>query len=109
MHSDSEILFSAYPAGIIRAAEIPVIKAAERLEPDGLMRTAAAAVTSAARTMLSPGATVLLLAGSGGNGGDALYAGANLLQLGFTVHAFGAKTQPLATAAFLAAGGSFVD
>lgn len=109
MHSDSEILFSAYPAGIIRAAEIPVIKAAERLEPDGLMRTAAAAVTSAARTMLSPGATVLLLAGSGGNGGDALYAGANLLQLGFTVHAFGAKTQPLATAAFLAAGGSFVQ
>ncbi len=108
MHSDSEILFSAYPAGIIRAAENPMIKAAERLEPDGLMRTAAAAVTSAAQTMLKPNATVLLLAGSGGNGGDALYAGANLLQLGHKVHAFGSQTQPLATAAFLAAGGSFV-
>ncbi len=108
MHSESEILFSAYSAAVIRAAEEPVIKEAEKHEPDGLMRTAAAAVTSAARAMLADEGRVLLLVGSGGNGGDALYAGANLLQLGYVVHAFGNETQPLATAAFLAAGGSFV-
>ena len=52
------------------------------------MKLAAAAVAETAWVMLEaqPG-TVLVLAGSGGNGGDGLYAGAVLAERGVTVHA----------------------
>lgn len=52
------------------------------------MRLAASAVAEAASVMLEarPGA-VLILAGSGGNGGDGLFAGAELAERGVTVHA----------------------
>lgn len=64
----------AYTADAVRAAEAPLIEAGEPL-----MRDAAAALARVAREALvgHPGA-VLVLAGSGDNGGDALYAAADL-------------------------------
>lgn len=72
------------------------------------MRLAAAAVADAASVMLEahPGA-VLVLAGSGGNGGDGLYAGAELASRGVTVHALvPERCHEEALAAFRAAGGT---
>ncbi|HKM25141.1 MAG TPA: NAD(P)H-hydrate epimerase, partial [Corynebacterium sp.] len=69
---------SAHPVATIRACEQVLLDA--QPEPDHLMRQAAHAVAVAAATMLAgvEGAEVCLLVGSGGNGGDALYAGAEL-------------------------------
>lgn len=68
-----------YTAEQVRQAEKPLLDA--QSEPDALMRTAAAAVARTARKMV-PGesARLILLVGSGGNGGDALYAGADILR-----------------------------
>lgn len=70
---------AAYPVSVIRACEQELLDA--QSEPDQLMRQAAHAVAAAARTLLAemPNPQVLLLVGAGGNGGDALYAGAELL------------------------------
>lgn len=75
------------------------------------MKLAAAAVTDAASVMLEarPGA-VLILAGSGGNGGDGLYAGAALASRGVTVHALvPERCHEEALAAFRAAGGTVLS
>ncbi|AGF73718.1 bifunctional ADP-dependent NAD(P)H-hydrate dehydratase/NAD(P)H-hydrate epimerase [Corynebacterium halotolerans] len=77
----------AYPVADIRAAEQVLLDA--QSEPDELMRQAAHAVALAAKAMCAAEpdliqqlqATddrILLLVGAGGNGGDALYAGAEL-------------------------------
>lgn len=91
----------------IRRGEAPLL-AAER-HPDELMRAAAAEVAAAAAGMLDPvpGARVLLLVGSGGNGGDALYAGAALAAAGARVTAALLTEAPhsRAAAALAAAGG----
>lgn len=65
---------SAYTADAVRAAEAPLLAAGEPL-----MRRAAAALSAVAREILAghPG-RMLVLAGSGDNGGDALYAAAEL-------------------------------
>ena len=70
---------AAYPVSVIRACEQVLLEA--QPEPDQLMRQAAHAVAVAARTLLAEMSNpqVLLLVGAGGNGGDALYAGAELL------------------------------
>lgn len=68
----------------IRAAEAPLIEGAAR--PDELMQKAAHAVAQAAR-LFTPD-SVLLLVGTGGNGGDALYAGAELALAGVRVDAY---------------------
>lgn len=71
------------------------------------MKLAAAAVAETASVMLEarPGA-VLILAGSGGNGGDGLYAGAVLASRGVTVHALvPERCHEEALAAFCSAGG----
>ena len=71
------------------------------------MKLAAAAVAEAAWVMLEqqPG-TVLILAGSGGNGGDGLFAGAELASRGVTVHALvPERCHEEALTAFRAAGG----
>jgi hydroxyethylthiazole kinase-like uncharacterized protein yjeF len=100
----------AYRVDAVRAAE----QALMALVPDGtLMRRAAAglAAVSASLLLRSPGyvygARVVVLAGSGDNGGDALYAGALLARRGAAVIAIaaGPKAHPGGSAEFRAAGG----
>ena len=100
-----------YTAAEIRAAEQPYLNAQTR--DDELMRHAAAAVSEVAERMLAkvspePGrGRVLLLVGSGGNGGDALYAGRDLSSGGHGVDAvlLGTKPHERALKAFELAGG----
>ena len=100
-----------YTAAEIRAAEQPYLEAQTR--DDELMRHAAAAVSEVAERMLAkvspePGrGRVLLLVGSGGNGGDALYAGRDLSSDGHGVDAvlLGSKPHERALKAFELAGG----
>jgi hydroxyethylthiazole kinase-like uncharacterized protein yjeF len=67
-------LVSAYTAAAVRAAEAPLLAAGEPL-----MREAAAALAEVVREQLArtPG-RMLVLAGAGDNGGDALYAAAEV-------------------------------
>lgn len=107
-----------YTAQDIRTAEAALFPREQR--EDELMQSAAHAVAVVAEKMLakaeeSAGAaegSVLLLVGPGGNGGDALYAGAVLAMQGRKVEAFpleGAdRVHERAARAFTAAGGSFV-
>jgi hydroxyethylthiazole kinase-like uncharacterized protein yjeF len=96
-----------WPVEDIRAAERQVLAGL----PDGaLMARAARAVTVEAVGMLgfSYGARVVLLVGPGDNGGDALYAGAELSRRGVAVAAVlaeEAKAHPGGLAALRAAGG----
>jgi hydroxyethylthiazole kinase-like uncharacterized protein yjeF len=76
----------AYRVDAVRAAERELLA---RL-PDGtLMQRAAAGLAAVAASLLDPsyGARVTVLAGSGDNGGDALYAGAMLARRGAVVTA----------------------
>ncbi|SFN83522.1 NAD(P)H-hydrate epimerase [Mycetocola miduiensis] len=72
----------AYTAAQIRAAEEPLLAAGVPL-----MARAAAALAREIRLLLAPDAPgeILLLVGPGNNGGDALFAGAELAALGNTV------------------------
>ncbi|WIM67601.1 NAD(P)H-hydrate dehydratase [Corynebacterium breve] len=83
-----------FTADEIRAAEKPLLDA--QGFPDQLMQSAAHAVFEVAQAMLEwpehwvsehvdDRNRVLILAGSGGNGGDALYAGAELARAGHPV------------------------
>lgn len=66
-----------YTAAQVRAAERPLLEAGEPL-----MRRASAALARVAREQLgSEGGRVLVLAGSGDNGGDALFAAASLAEI----------------------------
>lgn len=109
------LLHTAYSVSAIRTAEEPIVAAAERIKPDGLMQQAARAVADVALSLLSGVNTprVLVLAGSGGNGGDGLYAGAFLAEAGIVVEAIATSasrtTLPRATEAFTKAGGVLVD
>jgi hydroxyethylthiazole kinase-like uncharacterized protein yjeF len=102
----------AYRVEAVRAAE----QALMALVPDGaLMRRAAAGLAAACASLLarSPGyvygARVVVLAGSGDNGGDALYAGALLARRGAAVTAItGEKAHPGGTAELRAAGGRLI-
>ncbi|GAB3080430.1 bifunctional ADP-dependent NAD(P)H-hydrate dehydratase/NAD(P)H-hydrate epimerase [Corynebacterium aquatimens] len=105
----------AYTADEIRAAEAPLLRT--QAEPDELMKSAAHAVFLAAQSMLTwpdqvghirKDPRVLLLVGKGGNGGDALYAGVELLAAGHTVDAWLAwgTAHERALAAFTQAGGT---
>lgn len=98
----------AYTAQQIRAAEQPLLDAQEH--PDELMQSAAHAVAQVAESMGLPG-RVLVLAGKGGNGGDALYAAAELAMSGREVDAwpvFGTAHERALTA-FRNAGGTVVE
>lgn len=79
-----------YSLASIRAAERRALAA--QGTSDHLMRQAAAHIADVAERLLADTAaetaTVLLLVGPGGNGGDALYAGALLRQRGYTVAAW---------------------
>ena len=99
----------------IRRAEQPLLRA--QGEPDELMRHAAKAVADAAKVMLAApkpyflgryATRVLLLVGSGGNGGDALYAGSLLAAEGIGVDAvlLGDAPHERALATFRRRGGA---
>ena len=84
----------AYHVEAIRAAERPLIEAATAAgDPDAVMRRAAAGVAHHTAELLRSrtggvyGRSVLLIVGSGDNGGDALYAGAVLRGRGCRVDA----------------------
>src|SRR5690242_9511687 len=98
---------SAHTVDQVRAAE----RALMELIPEGtLMRRAAGGLAHAVLDLLGGGygARVLLLVGSGDNGGDALYAGAQLAHRGAAVQALllsPDKTHPGGLAALRTAGG----
>ena len=96
------------------AHSTPDIRAAERalmaLVPDGaLMQRAAAGLASACVRLLGRvyGSTVVVLAGTGDNGGDALYAGALLARRGAAVTAIltGVKWHDAGARALTRSGG----
>ncbi len=101
-----------------RAYQVEAVRAAERalmdLLPDGaLMNRAAAGLAAVCGSLLARypghvyGARVVVLAGSGDNGGDALYAGARLARRGAAVTAItpGPKAHEGGAADLRAAGG----
>ncbi|MEO5305616.1 NAD(P)H-hydrate epimerase [Corynebacterium sp. c25Ua_47] len=99
----------AYTVATVRAAEKRLLE--QQSHEDQLMKLAAAAVAETASVMLEarPGA-VLVLAGSGGNGGDGLFAGAALASRGVTVHALvPERCHEEALAAFCSAGGTVLS
>lgn len=100
---------STFTADQIRAAEAPLLAAQEF--DDQLMQSAAHAVAEVAATMLDGRARVLVVAGPGGNGGDGLYAGAELVLAGHRVEALlpAGKAHERALQAFTAAGGAVVE
>ncbi len=81
----------------------------DTLPPGTLMQRAAAGLAAVCAGLLSPvyGARVAVLAGSGDNGGDALYAGARLARRGAAVVAVaaGPRVHEAGVAALRAAGG----
>ncbi|MCW3156936.1 bifunctional ADP-dependent NAD(P)H-hydrate dehydratase/NAD(P)H-hydrate epimerase [Micropruina sonneratiae] len=100
---------AAYLAQTVRSAEEPLLAAL----PGVLMQRAATGLSSALLRELAAvrgrvyGARVLVLAGAGNNGGDALYAGAQLLRRGVRVRAWRTTSAVHHDAwrAFFAAGG----
>lgn len=112
-------MLSAWTGTAIRAAEAAFLKAGLSGGPDdaALMQRAAAGLTAVIATRLrrhgrgTYGSRILVLAGGGNNGGDALYAGARLLARGAAVTAVltSTHTHPSALAAFTGAGGRIVD
>ncbi|NUW01363.1 NAD(P)H-hydrate dehydratase [Streptomyces sp. CAI 127] len=104
----------AYSVETVRAAEAALM---QRLPEGALMQRAAAGLAAACGDLLRRngrvyGSRVLLLVGSGDNGGDALYAGARLARRGAGVRALllaPDRAHSDGLAAFRAAGGQVVD
>ncbi|MFD4692464.1 NAD(P)H-hydrate dehydratase [Streptomyces sp. NPDC058463] len=104
----------AYSVSTVRAAEQALMA---RLPEGALMQRAAAGLAVACGDLLRRngrvyGSRVLLLVGSGDNGGDALYAGARLARRGAGVRALLTapdKVHRGGLAALLAAGGQVLD
>ncbi|WP_323959085.1 NAD(P)H-hydrate epimerase [Arthrobacter sp. JZ12] len=102
-------MLSAYTGKQVRAAEVPLLDAGLG---DVLMQRAAHGLAQVAAAELAAsggvyGSTVVVLAGSGNNGGDALYAGARLQRRGAGTTAIltSDRVHADALAAFRAAGG----
>ena len=104
----------AYQVAAVRTAERGLM---DTVPPGALMRRAAAGLSAACASLLARdpgyvyGARVLVLAGTGDNGGDALYAGALLARRGAAVTAIaaGPKAHEGGAAELLAAGGRIFD
>ncbi|MFJ9813964.1 NAD(P)H-hydrate dehydratase [Streptomyces sp. NPDC101151] len=101
---------TAYSVETVRAAERQLMA---RLPEGALMQRAAAGLAAACAELLGRvyGSRVVLLVGSGDNGGDALYAGARLVRRGAGVTAVvlaPGRTHPGGLAALRRAGGSVV-
>ncbi|MEU7010822.1 NAD(P)H-hydrate dehydratase [Streptomyces sp. NPDC046332] len=102
----------AYRVETVRAAEAELMA----MLPEGtLMQRAAAGLAAACFSLLGRGhvygARVVLLVGSGDNGGDALYAGVRLARRGAGVTAvlLGPRAHEAGLAALLAAGGRVAE
>ncbi|WP_018505096.1 NAD(P)H-hydrate dehydratase [Parafrankia discariae] len=98
-------MLEAHTVAEVRDAEAPLLAS---LPSGGLMQRAVSGLVSHAVRRLDRvyGARIVVLAGSGDNGGDALWAGARLAARGARVHALApGRTHPEATAALRAAGG----
>jgi NAD(P)H-hydrate epimerase len=97
---------AGYSAAQVRTAEVPLLAAGEPL----MLRAAAGLEAAVARLVAAP-ARILLIVGSGDNGGDALFAGAGLARRGNTVSilATGDRMHEAALTAALAAGAHVVD
>jgi hydroxyethylthiazole kinase-like uncharacterized protein yjeF len=98
---------NAHDVATVRAAEQSLMA---QLPPGALMQRAAAGLASVCAGLAGgtvPGSRVVVLAGSGDNGGDALYAGARLAARGASVLAVraAAKIHEAGAAALRAAGG----
>ncbi len=97
---------AAHPVETVRAAESALMAA---LAPGTLMDRAAAGLAATCLHLLGGGygARVVLLVGTGDNGGDALYAGARLAGRGAQVDALlvGDRAHPGGSAALVRAGG----
>ena len=96
----------AHEVAVVRAAEAALMA---RLREGTLMQRAAAGLAATCCRLLGRvyGARVVLLVGSGDNGGDALYAGALLARRGAAVSAvlLGSRAHEAGLAALRAAGG----
>jgi hydroxyethylthiazole kinase-like uncharacterized protein yjeF len=96
----------AHQARKVRAAEQALMAT---LPPGALMQRAAAGLASVSAGLVGrvPGTRVVVLAGSGDNGGDALYAGARLARRGAAVLAVtaGSRVHEDGMATLRAAGG----
>ncbi|WOX22645.1 NAD(P)H-hydrate dehydratase [Streptomyces solicathayae] len=103
---------TAHRVETVRAAEAELMA---RLPEGTLMQRAAAGLAAACCSLLGKGrvygARVVLLVGSGDNGGDTLYAGARLARRGAGVTAvlLGARVHEAGLAALRAAGGRVSD
>ncbi|MEV4059171.1 NAD(P)H-hydrate dehydratase [Nonomuraea dietziae] len=101
---------TAYTADQIRAAELTLMAT---LPEGALMQRAATGLAVVCAGLLGRvyGSRVLVLVGSGDNGGDALHAGAWLARRGARVEALlaGSKTHAEGLAAFLRAGGRVAE
>ncbi len=101
---------NAHAVADIRAAEQALMA---QLPPGTLMQRAAAGLAAVCAGLLPRvyGARVVVLVGSGDNGGDALYAGARLARRGAQVTAVAAGTRLHAggAAALRAAGGRLTE
>jgi len=108
----------AWSAAAVRRAEAHLMS---QLPPGTLMQRAATGLAAECARLLSErgpgrrggvyGSTVIVLAGPGDNGGDALYAAARLARRGarvFAVPVMGDRVHPLAAAALTRAGGRLV-
>ena len=99
----------AHGVAKVRAAEGALMA---RLPAGTLMRRAAFGLAAVCARLLGQpyGARVVVLAGSGDNGGDALYAGALLARRGAAVHAVtaGSRTHEGGAAALRDAGGRLI-
>lgn len=98
---------SGYSSDQIRAAEKPLLDRGEPL----MARAAAGLAAEIERVLATRGTTpgvVLVIAGSGDNGGDALYAGAALAEAGHDVRILttGSRVHDAGLAAAVAAGAS---
>ncbi|MFD9794825.1 NAD(P)H-hydrate dehydratase [Streptomyces sp. NPDC059070] len=101
----------AYRVETVRAAERELM---DRLPEGALMQRAAGGLAAACATLLGRvyGARVVVLAGSGANGGDALYAAARLARRGAGVSAVllaPDRAHPGGLAALLRAGGTVAE
>ncbi|MFJ6520855.1 NAD(P)H-hydrate dehydratase [Streptomyces filamentosus] len=103
---------TAHSVETVRAAEAALMA---RLPEGALMLRAAAGLAAACCSLLGTGrvygSRVVLLVGSGDNGGDALHAGARLARRGAGVTAvlLGARAHGAGLAAFRAAGGRVTE
>src|SRR5690349_4327526 len=105
---------NAYSVDSVRAAEAALMA---RLPEGALMQRAAAGLAAACADLLRRagrvyGSRVVLLVGTGANGGDALYAGARLARRGagvVAVRVTPGRSHEGGTAALVAAGGRGVD